>query len=76
MSAVRQISGTAGSLMYGMYQDSAHSTPWGDGTNVGAGQSGFGDGNAEPFLVYAALTVPAVAAIGSYSDTVIVTVSF
>jgi spore coat protein U-like protein len=76
MSAVRHLSGSAGTLTYGLFQDSAHSTPWGDGTNVGSGESGYGSGSAEPFLVYANLTVPASAAIGSYSDTVLVTVSF
>ena len=76
LSAVRQLAGSAGSLTYGLFQDGARTIPWGDGLNVGSPRSGFGSGSPEPFLVYASLNVPATTPLGSYSDSIAITVSF
>jgi spore coat protein U-like protein len=68
-----QLSGTAGSLTYGLFQDSARTIPWGNGTNGGNPQTGSGSGSV---LIYASLLVPAATTIGSYTDSVNLTVSF
>lgn len=76
LSAQRQLFGTGGFMQYGLFQDGARTTTWGDGTTAGTGQAGFGSGSVQPFLIYATLTVPSSIAIGSYSDSVTVTVAF
>jgi spore coat protein U-like protein len=43
---------------------------------VGGGEAAFGDGAVQPFVVYALLSIPATTAVGSYSDSVSLTVSF
>jgi len=76
MTAKRQLKATAASVTYELFQDSGRSQTWGDGTFVGPVEAGFGDGTAQPFPVFASVYVPAGAAIGSYSDSVVVTVTF
>ena len=63
-------------LDYGLYTDSARSTPWGDGT-AGAKVSGVGSGQPQTIPVYGQLMKPdAVPAPGSYFDSVVVTVTY
>lgn len=65
---------TAGSLEYDLFQDSARTTLWGNGTN-GAGINGVGDGNLQRFPVYALFYVRPTAPIGPHSDSLTVTLS-
>jgi spore coat protein U-like protein len=74
--AVRRLAGAGGYLPYGLFQDGARTMPWGDGMNVGNGEAGSGNAGAEPFIVFSSLSIPATAVGGSYSDSVLVTVSF
>jgi spore coat protein U-like protein len=63
-------------LDYGLYTDSGHSTPWGDGT-AGAKVSGVGDGSPKKIPVYGQLLKPGTApAPGSYLDSVTVTLTY
>ncbi|MBD1550303.1 spore coat U domain-containing protein [Pseudomonas typographi] len=63
-------------LNYGLYQESSHSTNWGDvvGTDTVAGT---GDGTAQPITVYG--DIPAgqtTSTVGDYTDTVLVTINY
>ena len=77
-SPVRRLSNGATTpvyLNYGLYQDSGHSTNWGNTSATGV--TGLGTGAAVPLTVYA--SVPAgqtSASVGTYTDQVVVTVTF
>lgn len=60
---------------YGLYQDSGHSTNWGNtvGTDT---QSGSGNGSAQNLTVYGQIPAQTTPAPGAYADTVSVTVTF
>jgi len=62
-------------ITYGLYQDSARSQPWGDtaGTNTVAGT---GSGLTQSFTVYGRVPAQATPGPGSYTDTVVVTLSY
>jgi spore coat protein U-like protein len=71
---VRQMNSGADHLLYQLYSDAGHSTVWDDVTGVSAPT---GTGAAEPITVYGRVpqnqsTVPT----GSYTDTVVATVTF
>lgn len=76
-TAHRQLASGSNLMQYDIYQDSARTTYWGDGSDVvGNGLGGTGNGGTQQYPVYSVLNVPTNAAIGSYSDTVVVTISF
>jgi spore coat protein U-like protein len=62
-------------VLYGLYQDSARTQPWGNtvGTNT---TSGTGTGTAQTQTVYGRVAAQATPAPGSYSDSVVVTVGY
>ncbi|MFC7050144.1 Csu type fimbrial protein [Emcibacter nanhaiensis] len=76
-TAIRKMTGGGGSdtLSYSLYQDAAHNMVWGEtsGTDV---VSGTGDGLDQAITVYGQIAANQPAVVGSYSDTITVTVSF
>lgn len=68
----RQMQSGSNSLTYGLYRDSERAMPWGEGTEVKSGQ---GIGSEETISVYGRIP-PQAAAVGSYTDTVVVTVTY
>ena len=62
-------------LDYGLYQDSGHSTNWGNtvGTDT---KSGTGNGSAQSMTVYGNLTANQYPTPGSYSDTITATITY
>jgi spore coat protein U-like protein len=74
---VRRLAGPGGSfLSYGLYNDSARSAAWGDGTSLGAKRTGTGTGNAQSLTVYGRIPAGQYSAPGAYSDSVVVTVEY
>jgi len=72
---VRRMKNGSSYLSYGLFKDVGLGTTWGN--TVGTGQGYTGTGSADTITVYG--SVPAAqnaAPVGSYSDTVVVTVSF
>jgi len=69
----RMASAADGEIRYGLYQDAAFTQGWGDapGTNV----SGVGSGSEQHLPVYAHVPSQATPAAGTYTDTVVVTVT-
>ena len=69
------VSSTVQYLSYALYQDSGRSTNWGNvvGTSTLAGT---GTGSAVGVTVYGRITANQQAALGSYSDTITVTVTY
>jgi spore coat protein U-like protein len=61
---------------YALYKDSNFSTAWGDGTTAGNTVSGNGNGTAQAYTVYGRAPAAALPNPGSYSDAVIVTVTY
>jgi spore coat protein U-like protein len=59
-------------LTYGLYLDALRSEPWGEGASV---KSGEGSGSQQTIPVYGRVP-PQPVAVGSYSDTVIVTITY
>jgi spore coat protein U-like protein len=73
----RRMSATGGYFIpYSLYSDSTRTTAWGDGTGLGATVAGTGTGSAQNFNVYGATGAQSSPHTGSYSDLVVVTVSY
>ena len=71
----RVMSQASQSITYGLYRDSARAQPWGDsvGTNAAAGS---GSGLAQTLTVYGRVPAQTTPSPGTYSDTVVVTISY
>jgi len=72
----RAMTGPGGAtLSYGLYQDSGHSTNWGQtvGTDTKAGT---GNGSAQTLTVYGNLAAAQYVTPGSYSDTITATITY
>lgn len=63
------------SVTYGLYQDGSRSQPWGNtiGTNT---VGGTGNGSAQPITVYGRVPPQTTPQPATYSDTVVVTVTY
>lgn len=74
-SPSRQLSdGASHSLAYSLYQDSSRMTVWGNTTETGV--THHGDGTATGITVYGSVPGGQNMPAGSYSDTVVATVTF
>ena len=62
-------------ITYGLYQDAARSTAWGDTLNVNT-VSGTGTGSAQSLTVYGRIPPQTTPTAGTYSDTIVVTVTY
>jgi spore coat protein U-like protein len=72
----RAMTGPGGATLgYGLYQDSGHSTNWGNtvGTDT---KSGTGNGSAQTLTVYGNLSGNQYPTPGSYSDTITATITY
>jgi spore coat protein U-like protein len=74
-SRLMQLSGGGATLGYQVYQDSAHTTVFGDGV-TGSTKSGTGTGSAQTINVYGQIPSQNVSLTGSYSDGITITVVF
>ena len=65
----------AATLSYALYEDSGHSTNWGNtvGTDTKAGT---GNGSAQSLTIYGNLTANQYPTPGSYSDTITATITY
>lgn len=70
-----QISGDTDTLDYDLSQDVAHTTNWGNTVDTDT-VSGVGTGLAVPTIVYGQIPAQQNATVGSYADTITVTVTF
>lgn len=68
---------TSGSdlLTYSLYQDVGHNTVWGDTVSSNT-VSGTGTGLVQSYTVYGQIPASQVVPVGSYADTITVTVTF
>ena len=71
---LRQMAATTNRLSYQLYTDAARLVVWGN--TVGAGIARTGNGVADPLTVYGNVTAGQNVPAGSYSDTVVATVTF
>lgn len=69
----RQMTAGGQTLTYGLYQNSARTTPWGTGASA---WSGTGTAGAQVIPIYGRVPVQTTPPPGSYSDTVVVSVTY
>ncbi len=62
------------SITYGLYQNNARSVPW--GTQASATLAGTGTSSSQMIPVYGRVPVQATPGIGTYSDTIVVSVTY
>jgi spore coat protein U-like protein len=76
--SVRRMAGPLSSfLSYQLYSDSLRTVPWGDGSaQLGARRGGTGSGAAQSLTVWGRIPAGQNPAVGSYSDSVVVTVEY
>jgi spore coat protein U-like protein len=62
-------------ITYGLYRDAARTLPWGSttGTNTAAGT---GSGSGQALTVYGRMPVQTTPAPGTFTDTIIATVTY
>ena len=70
----RRMSNLLNSLVYGLYQDPGHGVPWGD--TMTTSRPGTGVGGNEDMVVYGLINQSQNAAVGIYTDSVVVTVTY
>jgi spore coat protein U-like protein len=73
--AQRKLSQASEQISYGLYQDAARAQPWGDsaGSNTAAGT---GSGLAQSLTIYGRVPAQVTPSPGTYTDTVVVTLSY
>lgn len=73
----RQMATGTNNVTYGLYQDAARNTAWGNGTTFGTTLAGTGTGAAQTLTVYGRVPPQATAVpSGTYTDIVLVTVTW
>jgi spore coat protein U-like protein len=73
----RRLAGPLGAyLTYSLFQNSARTTAWGDGTALGAKMAGVGSGAAQALPVYGRIPANQNVRVGSYADVVVATVEY
>lgn len=63
------------SILYGLYRDAARTQPWGDDQGVNTA-AGIGVGATQNYTVYGRVPPQATPSPGTYTDTVVVTVTY
>jgi spore coat protein U-like protein len=73
--AQRKMTFSSYNVVYGLYQDSARSVPWGStsGTNT---VSGTGTGLTQPLSVYGRVAPQTTPKPGTYTDTIVATITY
>jgi spore coat protein U-like protein len=72
--ARRALNGTANFLSYALYQDAGNATIWGN--TPATGKAHTGTGNLDEVIVYASMAGAQNVPAGTYSDSVVATVTF
>ena len=72
-TTTRKMTNGANTLNYSLYQDSGRTTVWGTGNDD---LDGTGSGSAQNITVYGRIPADQSAPAGTYTDTVIVTITF
>lgn len=72
---LRQVKNGTYLLSYGLYQDSGHATVWG-GTTATAPPAVAASGTATAITIYASIPAGQAGATGTYTDSVIATVTY
>lgn len=74
----RNLKNGASYLGYGIYQNAAYTTFWGDGVNGGLGtvKSGTGTGAADIHTVYGRIPSGQAAVVGAYADSVVASITY
>jgi spore coat protein U-like protein len=73
--AQRKLSQASATITYGLYQDSGRAVPWGDSVGVNT-MAETGSGLAQTFTIYGRVPAQNTPAPGTYSDTVVMTISY
>jgi len=71
----RKMSQGSERITYGLYQDSGRTQPWGDAAGINTAAA-TGSGLAQTFSVYGRVPAQSTPSPGTYTDTVVVTVSY
>jgi spore coat protein U domain-containing protein, fimbrial subunit CupE1/2/3/6 len=71
----RRMSKGGEQVTYGLYQDAARALPWGETVGVNI-LSGVGDGSGQAVTVYGRVPAQATPSPGTYTDTIIVTLTY
>jgi spore coat protein U-like protein len=71
----RKMSKGGEQISYGLYRDVARLLPWGETVGVDI-LSGVGDGAAQPVTVYGRVPAQATPSPGTYTDTIVVTLTY
>ncbi len=74
-TARKMLNGAPNSVTYGIYSDAARSVAWGSTIGVNT-VSGTGNGASQPITAYGRVPIQATPILGTYTDTVVVTVTF
>lgn len=74
--AARLMSNGPETVTYGLYQDAARTQPWGDSGTPGSTVSATGTGSTQNFTVYGRIPPQTTPPPGTYTDTVVVTISY
>ncbi len=69
-------SGGTDQVKYQLYQDSAYSKPWGDGTNATSTYAGVGNGATQNVPMYGRVLPQTTSTPGTCIDTMIATVTY
>jgi spore coat protein U-like protein len=69
----RKMTSGANAVTYGLYQDSHDVTPWDNASDVVAGT---GTAVSQPYSIYGLVPVQPTPPIGTYSDTIVVSVKY
>jgi spore coat protein U-like protein len=73
----RRLAGPSSSFIgFDLFSDASRTVPWGDDTALGTSVSGTGNGTTQQLTVYGRTIAGPAPRPGSYSDTVVVTVSY
>lgn len=73
----RNMSNGTDTIAYNLFQDAVRTTPWGDGSNGGDTLTTTGTGTTQELVVYGQVPPRAeVPSVGTYTDTVQVTVAW
>ncbi len=73
--AARKMTASSNTLTYSLYRDASHSLVWGKTINTDT-LSGTGSGAQQTLTMYGRVSAQQTAPVGSYSDTVTVTVTY
>jgi spore coat protein U-like protein len=69
-------SGGSDQVRYQLYQNASYTTPWGDGTGGTSTFGGTGSGGNQAFTVYGRVLPQTTPTAGSYTDTIMATITY